>query len=68
MLTINRILSSIEKYSRDAGHPPARIAMTPSQMDEIRKDALSKTAIEIDSEGMPSISGVRIEIWGSAAK
>ena len=64
MISIADVLQGIEEYKVEVGYKPARIAVTPDQMDAIKTDKVATQYLDHDKDGRVIIAGVRIEVWG----
>lgn len=64
MINIADIVQGIEAYKSQVGYPPERVALTPEQMREIKRDSLAKKYLRHDAAGHMTVAGVRVDVWG----
>ena len=58
MISIADVLQGIEEYKVEVGYKPARIAVTPDQMDAIKTDKVATQYLDHDKDGRVIIAGV----------
>lgn len=64
MITISEIIKGIDDYTKAAGHPPPRIAVTPDQMDAISSDPDARRFMARNDHGLITVAGVVVDVWG----